>query len=296
MTEDSTNPDQLEPNELSSEPSEDEPPEPDKPEDPTPTPSTAVALAVTIPAPLLPAGFDYDALGPELAQATRARVASIHEHHRRVLDSVFVIAMEGVGLRDSLPYGVFMQIVTAEYGSGYWNTLNRCINVYERLGDDRFRILRNLRLNDTTLYAMAMKSTPEWVRCEIADGIKSGAIPTDKTLDAEIKRRIDEARHAGYMPQIPSTVDPAQARQLQRRDYALAAVRILKARLPPQELVQLNGWISRAGPEFDRVRLAQKPEYRLGFVSGDVPIGKDGLPLPDKELEDYELNRVQHHP
>jgi hypothetical protein len=154
--------------------------------------------------------------------------------------------------------------------------------------------LRILQLNRTTLYALARRSTPEFVRHEITDAIERGEIATDSTLDSEILRRIREARQAGVMP--PAPTDDEHARQLARRDHAIAAVRMLRDRLSADEFRRLNEHISRAGKEFDRVRLAQTPRYiERGFVT-DGPITMDGLPLTDRHLENYVLQTATTPP
>jgi hypothetical protein len=244
--------------------------------------------------PLVPAGYDYEALGPRLAGATRTSVAIIHEHIRRTGESLLVIGMEGVRLRKSLPYGEFMKVVAAEYGPGFWNTLNKCINIYERMGGERFHNLRNLVRNRTTLYALAKTSTPHWLRCEIADAIDSGAAPKDGLLDAWIVKRLKEARAEGVLPQSLEKEEASVARRLRRRDNAIAAARLCRERMSERDWRRFNELLDNAGDEWDQVRHAREADYVRGFVSPrDVPIDiHTGLPLSDRQLEDHVIARA----
>jgi hypothetical protein len=211
----------------------------------------------------------------------------IREHLKRMRESVFIIGMELAQIRDALPHGDSGRWIELEFGWD-WSSANRYMSVYERLGGDEFCKLRNLRLNRTTLYLLAAKSTPDYVRYEIVDAIEAGEIGSDATLDAEIKRRIEEARAYGVMSKPRG--EKAREREIYQRDYAVEAIKILK-KLPEKDLADFRRLYHRGQKKFLEVLNARAPNYSVGLITGDI-VGDGGLPLTRRELLDYALDRA----
>jgi hypothetical protein len=164
------------------------------------------------------------------------------------------------------------------------------MSVYERLGDDRFCTLQKVKVAATTLYALAAKRTPDYARYEIVEAIESGEIKTDTTLDAEILARIERARAYGVTG--PDRSEKAQAKKMAQRDAATYAVRILKARLTAEDLKSFRRYYDQAGHEWFRKALnAVSPSYVRSLITRELISSKTGLPLSDKELSDYQLDR-----
>jgi hypothetical protein len=130
-----------------------------------------------------PQPFDYDALPGPVADAARASVSRIREYHTVIVGSTYALGEALTRLKEGLDhYGGWGKLLEAEFGLRYQDTAIRVMRIYDRLRDDRFRILRNLPLQKKgSFYALTSPSTPDHVLEQIADALARNEITGNDT-------------------------------------------------------------------------------------------------------------------
>lgn len=227
-------------------------------------------------------GFDYETLEPPIAEVALAAASAIRANMQHVRECIFEIGRQLVYIRDVLMPQQFGEWV--QKGCGFsWATACRFMAVYERLGGDEFRNLRNCSLAATTLYKLAEKRTPAYVRHEIAEAIERGEIKIDASIESEIKRRIDEAKRLGLGQARPSA---SQQKAAHRAQLAIEARRMLERALG-DDFSEFRRLYNRSGRQFDQVLNARQAGVTRGLLNEELISDQTGLPLTDDELQQY---------
>lgn len=153
-----------------------------------PTAINAVPVPATssTPAPLADERSEFYACLEEVEAATlRATATRINNCRQIARESTLEIGRELVAIKDSMP-GHFDQWLKLEFNMSKATAWNY-INVVQEFGDAPEVVDV---LPSATAYRLAAKATPENVRREIVEEIKTGAAPTK----ADVERRIADAR------------------------------------------------------------------------------------------------------
>lgn len=230
----------------------------------------------------LTTGFDYGRLPPEIVQDAQDDTVLIQSCLKRIGFEIFTFGAALIRQKDRLGRGYWLPWLNAETGFSE-DTAERFMRVFRTLSGDEFRTVRNSGLQLTTLYALA--GAPEGVRYQIAEAINNGAAGGDPVLDAEIKRRIEDAKSGGIIVR-----DTTAAREARQREAAVEFTKRIKERFLPAEFEGLVKLYNRAvGPILGEVLRARKPNYVHGLITGELVM--NGVPLTDKQLRDYQLNR-----
>src|SRR4051794_37111713 len=99
-------------------------------------------------------GFDYATLEPPIAEAAMEGERAIRTNLRHIREAIFEVGRQLVHIRDALMPNQFCAWVPRACGISI-SSADRFMAVYERLGGDEFRSLRNCALAATTLYKLA---------------------------------------------------------------------------------------------------------------------------------------------
>jgi hypothetical protein len=123
--------------------------------------------------------FDYSAVTSAEAEALRASADHIRKLGRNQYEAIAEIGRELTKSKERLPHGQFTLWLAAEFG---WMT-DRSAQRYMQLAQlvegksDTMSVLQ-----PTTLYALAASSTPESVKDDVVNRIRSGATIRDEEV------------------------------------------------------------------------------------------------------------------
>jgi hypothetical protein len=232
-------------------------------------------------------GFNYEQVAGPFRDDLRNCAANIRRSLKFEREARFTVGQELTRAKAMLTphHGLWCQWIQDEFAMSH-ATACRYMRLYEVLGDDEFRSVRNLPIKAETFYRLTSARTASHVVPELADDINTGALAAHHpALDEEINRRINEGRSAGMGKTEPSA---AERLDMRRRDFGIAATALIKrwalsSGATQAEFKTLSRQISRAGYWFAKCMRAEIPQYREGVFLYKGPVGAHGK-MTDAEL------------